>query len=137
MSAPAFAGIYPMLYALFAADGGLDRAAMRRQVEFCLDAGAHGIAILGLATEVGKLNSSEKRRMIEWAASDIAGRRPLAVTISGATPQEQISLAAAARQAGADWLILQPPPDARLSEAELTRFFGSVMEKTGLPVGIQ
>ena len=40
-----FRGIYPMMYALFAADGGVDRSAMRRQVRACVDGGAHGITI--------------------------------------------------------------------------------------------
>jgi 2-keto-3-deoxy-L-arabinonate dehydratase len=130
-------GIYPMLYALFRADGGLDREAMRRQVEFCLAQGVHGIAILGLGTEVNKLSPDEKRQIIDWVASDIGGRRPLAVTISGPTPAAQSELASAAQEAGASWLILQPPPEKKLSEAELIRFFGAVMEHATCPVAIQ
>ena len=52
------AGIYPMLYGLFDADGALDRVAMAKQVESVVRSGAHGLAILGLATEVGKLVAS-------------------------------------------------------------------------------
>ena len=48
-STAGFSGIYPMLYALFAADGSLDRAAMRRQVQACLRGGAHGIAVNSLS----------------------------------------------------------------------------------------
>ena len=54
-------GIYPILYAYFTADGRLDEAAMRKQVRCCLAGGAHGIAVLGLATEVNKLSPAEKR----------------------------------------------------------------------------
>lgn len=132
-----FRGIYPMLYALFGADGRLDREAMRRQVAFCLEQGVHGVAVLGLGTEVGKLSPDEKRAIIDWVASDIGGKRPLAVTISGATPAAQIELAGAAQDAGASWLILQPPPEKKLSEAELIRFFGAVMERAQCPVAIQ
>jgi 2-keto-3-deoxy-L-arabinonate dehydratase len=137
VSAPPFQGIYPMLYALFGADGRLDRTAMRRQVEFCLAEGVHGIAILGLGTEIGKLSPAEKRQILDWAAEDIAGSRPLAVTVSGATPEAQIELARAAQQAGAAWLILQPPPAKGLSEADCIGFFGAVMERVDCPVAIQ
>jgi 2-keto-3-deoxy-L-arabinonate dehydratase len=136
-AAAPFQGIYPMLYALFGADGKPDRAAMRRQVEFCLDQGVHGIAVLGLGTEIGKLSPAEKRQILDWAAEDIAGRRPLAVTVSGATPEAQIELARAAQQAGAAWLILQPPPATGLSEADCIGFFGAVMERVDCPVAIQ
>ena len=58
---PVFSGIYPMQYAFFARDGGLDRAAMRRQVQGCIGGGAHGVAVLGLGTEVNKLSEAERR----------------------------------------------------------------------------
>lgn len=50
-----FSGVYPMQYAFFTREGCLDREAMRRQVEAGIAGGAHGIAVLGLATEVNKL----------------------------------------------------------------------------------
>ena len=46
-----FEGIYPMLYAFFNQSGKLDHDAMKRQVEACIAAGSHGLAIGGLATE--------------------------------------------------------------------------------------
>ena len=45
-----FRGIYPILYAFFDRQGKLDREAMRLQIRACLDAGVHGLAMLGLAT---------------------------------------------------------------------------------------
>jgi len=63
-------GIYPILYAFFGADGKLDRSAMRRQAEACIEMGAHGIAALGLATEVSKLSSAERHDVMAWLAED-------------------------------------------------------------------
>ena len=45
-------GIYPVLYAFFDESGGLDRDAMRRQVDICVESGVHGVMVLGLGTEV-------------------------------------------------------------------------------------
>jgi 2-keto-3-deoxy-L-arabinonate dehydratase len=131
------AGIYPMLYAFYGADGALDRVAMRSQVEACIAAGAQGIAVLGLITEVAALAVRERECVIEWAAEDIAGRVPLAVTIAGETPQAQLALARVALSTGADWLILQPPKETQPNGPELMRFFGAVMESVEVPVGIQ
>ena len=44
-------GIYPMLYAFFTSNNLLDRNAHRKQVNACIAAGAHGLAIGGLASE--------------------------------------------------------------------------------------
>ena len=130
-------GIHPILYAFFAAGGGLDRAAMRQQAEACLAGGAQGVAVLGLATEVSKLSSEERRHVVEWAAEDLAGRVPLAVTIFGRTPAEQIEAMRHAEGAGAAWVILQPPPQPGMAEADLIRFLAPVLDAARGPLGLQ
>ena len=65
--------------------GKLDREAMLCQIRACLDAGAHGLAMLGLATEVAKLEESERLQVIDWAAGEVSGQVPLAVTVYGHT----------------------------------------------------
>ncbi len=98
-------GVHAILYAFFDAEERLDRAPMRRQVEVCLASGVSGIAALGLATEMAKLDGSEKRAVIDWVAEDIGGHLPYGVTISGASVAEQTALVRHAEAAGADWLI--------------------------------
>ena len=135
-----FSGIHPILYAFFGPDGKLDRDAMRRQARACVAGGAHGLAVLGLATEVGKLTPAERRQVIEWAAADLAdtGKAlPLAVTIFGNSPEEQLSASREAESLGADWLILQPPPRPGMPEAELMAFFSPVIDQLRVPVGLQ
>lgn len=130
-------GIWPMLYAFFDANGALDRPAMRRQVEACVREGAHGMAVLGLATEVNKLTDAERRTLVAWLAEDLDGRRPFAVTVAGNTSDEQIAFARFAADAGAACAILQPPRIEPLDEQTLMRFFGTVADASPLPVGIQ
>ena len=131
------AGIWPILYAFFGEDGRLDRAAMRRQTDIVVAGGAHGLAVMGLATEVAKLSPAERREVVEWAAEDLAGRLKLAVTVFGATPDEQHAGVAHAAGCGAAWVILQPPRAPGISEDDLLRFFGAVIERSPIPAGIQ
>ncbi len=136
--AAGFRGVYPILYAFFDAEGRLDREAMQAQVDHCVAAGVHGIAALGLATEVKKLSPEERRRVMAWAAEDLAGRLPLAITVFGATPAEQIEFVRAAAEHGADWVILQPPQAGDpITEDQLVDFFGVVADASPLPVAIQ
>jgi 2-keto-3-deoxy-L-arabinonate dehydratase len=137
MDATVLSGIHPILYAFFDRENRLDRAAMRRQVQVVLDAGAPGVAVLGLATEVNKLSGAERRQLIDWTAQDVAGRVPLAVTISGDTVDAQRDLASYAIAHGADWLILQPPAQRGQPEAYCFDFFAAVMADLPVPVGIQ
>lgn len=132
-----FAGVYPILYSLFGADERLDHMAMRRQVEGCIAAGAHGIAILGIASEMNKLGHAERVEFLDVVADAVAGRVPLAVTVPEPNVLDQIAFARRAVQAGAAWLVLQPPSVKGVAEAELVRFFGRVADACSCPVAIQ
>jgi 2-keto-3-deoxy-L-arabinonate dehydratase len=132
-----YSGIYPMMYSFFGRDGSLDRGAMRRQVQACLRGGAHGIAVLGLATEVGKLSAQERRQLVEWVTQDAGGAVPIAVTVSEPTVDAQAEFANWAKGQGAGWVILQPPPERGMPEAWYADFFARVMERVQLPCAIQ
>jgi len=130
-------GIYPMLYAFFDASGKLDKEATRRQVRACVAHGAHGVAVLGLGTEVHKLSDSERRQLVDWVAEELSGRLPLAVTVNAPTVAAQVEFAGFARARGASWVILQPPPERGVPEAFFVRFFGEIADRVELPVAIQ
>src|SRR3546814_11159040 len=72
---------------------------------------------------------------MEWAAEDVGGRVPLAVTVAEATVPGQIEMVGAAKALGAGWVILQPPPVSGLPEAEYVSFFGAVAERERKGVG--
>jgi 4-hydroxy-tetrahydrodipicolinate synthase len=132
-----FRGIYPMLYALFAADGSLDRGANDAQVAACIAGGVHGLAVGGLASECNKLTVEERRDHARWTLDAAAGRVPVSVTISDNTVVCQIESDRRAAEAGAAWAVLQPPPVKSASEEELIRFFGAVADASPIPIGIQ
>jgi 4-hydroxy-tetrahydrodipicolinate synthase len=134
---PPFTGIHAIAYALFDDAEKLDRQAMRRQTELCLGLGVHGMAALGLATEVSKLTQAERLTVMEWVAEDTGGRVPLAFTIYGNSVAEQIAQVRAAEAVKADWVILQPPMVGNFAAAEYIRFFGRIADATALPVAIQ
>ena len=67
-----------------------------------------------------------------------AGRLPLAITVFGSTPTEQIAFVRAAAERGADWVILQPPQTGEpITEDQLVDFFGVVADAAPVPVAIQ
>jgi 2-keto-3-deoxy-L-arabinonate dehydratase len=137
MDPSTIAGIWPILYAFFDGSGRVDRTAMRRQIDGCVAGGAHGVAVMGLATEVGKLDVRERRQLMEWVAEDLDGRKPLAVTLAEPSVDGQVEMARFAERLGAGWVILQPPPVAGLPEAEYVRFLGAVADRVSLPLAVQ
>ena len=105
-----FRGVYPVLYAFWDSAGRLDHAAMRAQVEHCISAGADGIMVLGLVTEVHRMSTAERQEVVELVGATIAGRVRYAVTVAERDTAAQIEFARMAAAHGTDWVILQPPP---------------------------
>lgn len=130
-------GIWPVLYAFWDANDRLDREAMKRQVDHCIDLGCHGIAVLGLVTEVHKMDVNERLHLVEMVGDLIGGRVPYAVTVAEPSPRGQIAFSRAAAGAGADFVILQPPSIRGMSQDDLIRFFGSVADSVDIDVAIQ
>jgi 4-hydroxy-tetrahydrodipicolinate synthase len=79
----------------------------------------------------------ERLQVVELVGGLNQGRLPYAVTVGEPSIGGQIAFAREARAAGADWVILQPPPARGGGEAELIRFFGSVADALDFPVAIQ
>ena len=130
-----FGGIYPVLYAFWDQAGGLDLGAMAAEVENCLADGAHGITVLGLVTEVHKMTTAERLHLVRAVGRMIGGRVPYAVTIAEETAAAQIAFAAEAADAGADFVILQPPRTGGREAA--MALFGEVADAVSLPVALQ
>lgn len=137
MGSARYSGVYPMLYAFWGDGGRLDREAMRLQVDHCIAAGAHGITVLGLVTEIHKMDINERLALVEMVGDLIGKRVPYAVTVGEPSLQGQIAFSRAAAAAGADWVILQPPSVRGTSEADIIRFFGTVADSAGITVGVQ
>jgi 4-hydroxy-tetrahydrodipicolinate synthase len=137
MTAHRFHGVYPVLYAFWTAAGRLDHAAMRAQVEHCVAAGAHGIMVLGLVTEVNRICSAERMEIVQVVGDALAGRVPYAVTVGEPEAAAQIAFAREAKAHGADWVILQPPPGKGHAEADLLRHFGTIADALDVPCAIQ
>lgn len=132
-----YRGVHAVLYALFDQSEAIDHAAMAEQVGYCLDQGCHGITVLGLATEVLKLSFDERVALIRTVGGALDGRRPFSVTIAGNSVAEQVALAQRAADAGADWLILQPPMVGSYGADVYLDIFARVAAATPLPVAVQ
>ena len=102
-------GVFPALTTKFKADYSLDFDAMAEHLEFQLDAGVHGIIILGSLGENSTLSMAEKVEMVGFFSAQIAGRVPLVACIAESGTREALDLLNRATQAGADGFMLLPP----------------------------
>jgi len=132
-------GIFPIVYSFFNKNNTLDKKIIEEQIQSILDVGSHGIACLGLATEVNKLSFSEKKTIIELIADNCNDKIPIAVTIQAHTFDEHVKLIEVARFNQASWIILQPFLKTKnTSEEDCYNFYKKLIPHTkDTIVGIQ
>jgi 1-pyrroline-4-hydroxy-2-carboxylate deaminase len=134
MSSIQWRGVFPALTTKFTASDALDWGAMEQHLEFQLDAGVHGLIILGSLGENATLSAEEKREMVRFFAGAERRGRPLVACVAESSTRDAKAFARAAEEAGADGLMVLPPmrytPDWRETHAYLQ----DVAAASGLPI---
>ncbi len=114
--------------------GRVDTGALRMLLARLADAGVHSIGLLGSTGSYPYLSRAERRRAIEAAAAEVAGRAPLLVGIGALRTDEAVLLGQDAKAAGADAGLLAPVSYTPLTDEEVFTHFATVAEATGLPL---
>lgn len=130
-------GILPVVQTAISADGELDTASMKRQVAFCIEAGAHGMVYPVLASEFQFLSDRERQRMVEVVVGEAAGQIPVITGVAGPTQQIAVEHAAWAKRVGADAVIAMPPYIAVATPDEIFDYYRAIGAAADMPVMIQ
>ena len=97
----------------------------------------HGIAALGLASEVNKLSLDEKIKIVELISNNNALKIPKAITIQSNNYKEY-KLIDVSKSNNIDWLILQPIIKKNTTDKDCYNFYKKIMPLTnGTLAGIQ
>ncbi len=132
-----FRGVFTIPVTPFDAAGGVDEAALRRCIRFCLEAGAHGLVAPVNASEFIALADDERRRVAEVVVETADRRVPVVIGVSGTSAPHAAHFARHARDAGADAVIAMPPYARKASPEEIVEYFRVVAGAAELPVFVQ
>lgn len=127
-------GVFPALTTKFQSDFSLDFDAMAQHLEFQLEAGVHGIIILGSLGENSTLDAAEKLELIRFFRKQIKGRVPLVACIAESGTREACELARDGENSGVDGYMLLPPMRYPSDRDETLRYFEDVATATQLPI---
>ena len=128
-----------MTYCFYNKNNMIDEYAMRDQIQLIKNIGSHGIACLGLATEVNKLSFKEKQKLIEIVADNSGDSLPIVITISGKNIKEYKKLIQVAEYYEPKWIVLQPLLKKNTTDEDCYYFFDEIIQKVNKKtlVGIQ
>ncbi|GMG84406.1 dihydrodipicolinate synthase family protein [Paralimibaculum aggregatum] len=129
-----FDGIYTPVITPFAADGEIDRAALAAQVEHLIGAGVHGIISGGSTGEYYAQSIEERIALARLTRELTEGRAALVVGTGAIRLDDSVAMARAAREIGADGLLIGSPPYAVPTERENALNALAIERAADLPV---
>jgi 4-hydroxy-tetrahydrodipicolinate synthase len=136
MPDPLFQGSGVALVMPFTADG-IDEAVLRELVRFHLAGGTDALVVNGSTGEAAAMSASEQRRAIEVVVEEAGSSErgvPIVAGVGGSGTAEVVRLAEQARDAGADALLLAPPPYNKPTQAGMLAHYRRVLDAADLPM---
>ncbi|HEV7305261.1 dihydrodipicolinate synthase family protein [Ensifer sp.] len=129
-----FEGIYTPAITPIGQDGEIDRKGFAVVLESLIEAGVHGI-IIGGSTGEYYAQSAEERFALAALARDVIGSRlPLVVGTGATRTEDSVAFAKAAKEIGADAILVSSPPYALPTEEENAVHALTVDRAAGLPI---
>jgi 4-hydroxy-tetrahydrodipicolinate synthase len=129
-----FSGSIPALVTPFAADGAFAEDAFRALVEWQIDEGSAGLVPCGTTGEAATLGFDEHFAVVRICAEQARGRVPILAGAGSNDTRVAIANVHAARQAGADAVLMVPPYYNRPSQEGIFRHFEAIARETPLPI---
>lgn len=129
-------GIVSVLPTPLSDDETLDALALRRMIDYVVEAGVHGVWILGSGGELPNLDDAERPKTIETAVEAVNGRVPVIVGVGRPGTRMTIQAAQEAKHIGADMVNVVPPYYYAYSEQQVLRHYQLILDSIDLPLVI-
>ena len=115
----------------------IDGESLRREADFLVRCGAHGMVWPAGAGETAALSFNERIRYSEAIVKEARDRAPVLIGVHGANKAEAVDYARHAEKIGAHGMIALPPTSGEVDEELLTDYFTAIAAASKLPLCIQ
>ena len=128
-------GVFPAAITHFHSDQSLDIPSTMRHLDRMIDAGIHGVVMLGTVGENCSLERQEKLDVLKATVDSVRGRIPVLTGVAEFTTPFACRFAADAKLAGVDGLMVLPAMVYKADPREAMAHFHAVAKTTDLPMG--
>jgi 4-hydroxy-tetrahydrodipicolinate synthase len=129
-----FEGIYTPIVAPYYDDFSVNEEALAKTVEHLIIAGVHGIIVAGSTGECYAQTFEERLWMMQRCADLISGRVPMIVGTGAIRTEDSVAYGLAAKDVGADALLIATPPYAYPTGREIALHALAIDRAANLPV---
>jgi 2-keto-3-deoxy-L-arabinonate dehydratase len=140
MALKRYQGVFPVVPTTFTVSGELDLDSQKRCLDFMIDAGSQGLAILANFSEQFSLSDAERELLTLTMLEHVAGRVPVIVTTTHYGTQVCAKRSRSAQAMGAAMVMVMPPyhgASIRVGEPQIREFYARVSDAIGIPIMIQ
>lgn len=127
-------GIVPPVCTPFTESQDIDVPSLERLITFLLDAGVHGLFLLGSTSEGAILTPAQRAAVLHIGVRVASGRVPVLAGVIDTSTDRVIEHARNAASAGVDGLVVTAPFYIRPSQDEIIAHFRAVRAATDLPI---
>lgn len=114
-------------------DGSLDLEALRKLIDWHVDAGTDGIVIVGTTGESPTVDVNEHCLLIKTTVEQVAGRIPVIAGTGANSTREAIELTKNAKELGADACLLVAPYYNKPTQEGLYQHYAAVAAAVDIP----
>lgn len=129
-----FDGIYTPAITPLKADGAIDQAGFAQVLEYLIESKVHGIVVGGSTGEYYAHSGEERLALITQACDVVSGRLPLVIGTGAIRTEDAVQFAQAAREHGADAILVGTPPYALPTQQEIAEHVLTVDRAADLPI---
>ena len=129
-------GIYPILSMPFDEDDRIDEEDLKRETQFAIDSGVHGVGI-AMASEVYKLSEAERDLATTTVVEQAHGQVKVVVNTGSQGTSLALQYSHRAEELGADAVMVAPPNIIAPSADELVEYFGRIARAITIPIFMQ
>ena len=127
-------GVFPAVPTQFNDDFSLNLDSTRQHVEALIEAGVHGLIMLGTIGENCSLSLDEKAQVLKMTVEAAKGRLPVLNGVAEFTTENACVTSKTAEEIGVDGLMVMPGMVYNSDGRETVNHFRSVAAATNLPI---
>ncbi len=117
-------------------NGDIDYIALEKLINLHLEAGTHGILLLGTTAETAALASDEKEALLRFAIQKINKRVPVMVGTGTNNLHQSIANTKKAKELGADYALVITPYYIKPTQNGMYEYFKTIAAKVDIPIVI-
>lgn len=130
-------GVVPIIPTPFTSEGSLDIPALGSLLDFAVRSGVCAVCLPAYASEFYKLSDDERRELPLAALQHLKGRLPVIAQVNHVAAARVREIASELERAGVSAISIAVPRLFGIPEADLLRYFGTILSALSVPVVIQ